>query len=145
MASELSAQVRLDHDLHFVGSAAAGHQVHMDSPATPGSSAGPTPMELVLMSLAGCSAMDVISILRKKRQPVAGLEVGVRGQRSDEYPTVYTAIQLEYVVRGAGVDPAAVVRAIELSRDHYCPVWAMLGQSAVITWSYRLTGDEPAA
>jgi putative redox protein len=129
--------------MHFIGGVPSGHQVHMDAPSASDGGAGPTPMELVLMSLAGCSAMDVISILRKKRQPAEGMEVRVRGQRRDEYPTVFTAIQLEYVVHGADVEPSAVERAIELSRDRYCPVWAMLGQSALITSSYRIVSDEP--
>jgi putative redox protein len=112
----------------------------MDAAATAGS-AGPTPMELVLISLAGCSAMDVITILRKQRQPVAGLEVQVRGERSDDRPRVFTTIELRYLVRGAGVDPVAVRRAIELSQERYCPVWAMLGRHVQIIPSFQIVGE----
>ncbi|MBK9712614.1 MAG: OsmC family protein [Kouleothrix sp.] len=140
MPAELSAVVTLQEGMHFVGSVPSGPQIDLDSPGAEGAGAGPSPMELVLISLAGCSGMDVISILRKKRQPVEGLEVRVRGARSDEYPTVYTAIELEYLVRGADVDPGAVARAIDLSRDRYCPVWAMLGQGASISASFEIVG-----
>lgn len=96
------------------------------------------------MSLASCSGMDVISILRKQRQPVEGLEVRVRGQRRDEHPTVFTTIQIEYVVHGQDVDPATVERAITLSRERYCPVWAMLGHSVAITPMFRVVSGDLA-
>ena len=140
MATELAASVTLQHGLHFTGSVAAGHQIDLDAP----SGAGPSPMEAVLLSLASCSAMDVISILRKQRQPVEGLEVHVRAQRRDEHPTVFTAIQIEYVVHGIEVEPAAVERAIGLSRDQYCPVWAMLAHSVAITPMFRVVSGELA-
>jgi len=143
MSTDLSAHVTLQDGLHFVGSVPSGAQVHMDSPASGEHPAGPSPMELVLMSLAGCSGMDVISVLRKKRQAVGGLEVRVHGKRRGELPTVFTEIELEYVVHGVDVDPSAVERAIELSRDRYCPVWAMLGLGARIAASFRVLSDEP--
>jgi putative redox protein len=102
-----------------------------------------SPMELLLISLAGCSAMDVVAILRKKRQVVEGLEVRVHGMRQDEHPTVFTDINLEYVVHGGGVDPQAVTRAIELSRERYCPVWAMLAPGVRITAASRVVCDDP--
>lgn len=126
--------------MHFVGSVPAGHEIDLDSTLN----LGPSPMENVLLSLAGCSAMDVIAILRKQRQPVEGLEVHIRGQRRDEHPTVFTEIQIEYVVHGENVATAAVERAIELSRDRYCPVWAMLGQSVTITPRFRVVSSEYA-
>jgi putative redox protein len=141
MATELSAHVVLQSGMHFIGSGASGVQVHMDAPAAGELPAGPSPMEMVLMSLAGCSGMDVVSILRKKRQPVEDLEVRVRGKRRDDYPTVFSEIALEYIVHG-DVDPQAVERAIELSRDRYCPVWAMLGRSVLITATSRVLLDE---
>ena len=142
MESELSARVTLEEGMHFVGSVPSGAYVHMDSPAHE-RPAGPTPMEMVLMSLAGCSGMDVISILRKKRQPVDDFEVRVHGRRRDDFPTVFSEITLEYIVHGDDVDPGAVERAIELSRDRYCPVWAMLGPSVLITSSFRILSPEP--
>jgi putative redox protein len=140
MTTELAASVRLQEGMHFVGSVPAGHEIDLDSTLN----LGPSPMENVLLSLAGCSAMDVIAILRKQRQPVEGLEVHIRGQRRDEHPTVFTEIQIEYVVHGENVATAAVERAIELSRDRYCPVWAMLGQSVTITPRFRVVSSEYA-
>lgn len=143
MASKLSAHVTLQDGLHFVGNDTAGYRVDMDATAAAGGGKGLTPMELVLLGLAGCSAMDVITILRKKRQPVEGLEVEVNGWRSDEHPTVFTTIDLKYIVHGEDVDPQAVNRAIELSRQRYCPVWAMLDKSVQIDASFSIVHENP--
>jgi putative redox protein len=86
--------------------------------------------------------MDVATILRKKRQVLEGLEVRVHGQRQDEHPTVFTTINLEYVVHG-DVDPQALTRAIELSRERYCPIWAMLQPDVWITATSRVVRDDP--
>lgn len=137
MGEELSTHVRLEAGMHFVAVANSNQPVQLDSP-TSGEMAGAAPMELVLMALAGCSGMDVISILRKKRQQVHGFEVKAHGVRSDEYPKVYTAIQLEFICTGVDIDPAAVERAIELARDRYCPVWAMLRATVDISYSYTI-------
>jgi putative redox protein len=99
---------------------------------------GPRAVELLLIGLAGCTAMDVVSILQKKRQTLSGLKVNVTADRADEHPRVYTRIHLEYVVTGSDVDPRAVERSIELSQTKYCPASAMLGQAAEITTSYRI-------
>ena len=99
---------------------------------------GPTPMKVVLIGLCGCTAMDVVSILQKKRQPFTGLEVHATAERAGDHPKVYTQIHLEYVVKGKGVDPQAVERAIELSQSKYCSVSAMLAKTATITTSYRI-------
>jgi len=143
MTTELGAHVILMNDLHFQGSARSGHTIDLDVPASEGGGAGMTPMELLLISLASCSAMDVIAILRKKRQPVEGLDVRVRGLRQAEHPTMFIAINLEYVVHGDGVDPQAVTRAIELSRERYCPIWAMLEPAVRITAASRVVCDDP--
>ncbi|HEX5692010.1 MAG TPA: OsmC family protein, partial [Roseiflexaceae bacterium] len=113
-----------------------------DTPSVDGGK-GITPMELVLLGLASCSAMDVLAILRKKRQLVEGLEVRAHGVRQSEHPTVFTTINLEYVVHGGAVEPQAVTRAIDLSRERYCPVWAMLEPTVRITSSFRIVSDEP--
>jgi putative redox protein len=142
MTTELAARVRLLDDLHFQGSVRSGHTIDLDTSASAGGHAGMTPMELLLISLAGCSAMDVATILRKKRQVLEGLEVRVHGLRQDEHPTVFTTINLEYVVHG-DVDPQALTRAIELSRERYCPIWAMLQPDVWITATSRVVRDEP--
>jgi putative redox protein len=142
MTTELAAHVMLVNDLHFRGSVRSGNTIDLDTPACDGGGEGMTPMELMLIALAGCSAMDVVAILRKKRQPVERLEVRVRGQRQSEHPTVFTSINLEYVVHG-DVDPLAVRRAIELSRERYCPVWAMLEPTVQISAASRVVCDDP--
>ena len=102
---------------------------------------GPRPLRLLLVGLAGCTAMDVVSILKKKRQPFTGLQVRVTAERADEHPRVYTRIGLEYVVTGRGVDPRAVERAIELSETKYCSASAMLSKAVEITHSYRIVEE----
>ncbi len=99
---------------------------------------GPRPMQLLLIGLCGCTGMDVISILRKKRQPFTGLRVQASAERADEHPKVYTKIHLEFVVTGDDVDAKAVERSIELSQTKYCPASAMLGEVAEITTSFRV-------
>jgi putative redox protein len=99
---------------------------------------GFSPMELVLVALAGCTAMDVISILKKKRQNVTGLEVVTRGARAADHPRIYTNIEVEFIVRGHGIDPQAVARAIELSETKYCSVSNMLNKAAKIVTRYSV-------
>ena len=102
----------------------------------------PSPMELVLIALGGCTGADVISILEKKRQRISTYEIEVRGWRRDEHPRVYTRIEVIHRVRGDQVDERAVARAIELSETKYCSVSAMLTATATITSRYEVSGDE---
>ncbi len=129
--------------LRLVGKADDGPAIIVDHlmPGEERFQSGPTPMELLLIGLAGCTAMDVISILQKKRQPFKGLQVKASGERAEEHPQVYTRIHIEYIVTGDGVDPQAVERAIELSETRYCSAAAMLGAVAQITTSYRIVAD----
>jgi putative redox protein len=109
--------------------------------------AGPSPTESILAALAACTSMDVDSILRKKRQPVASYRIAVTGQKRDEHPQVYTSIVVEHQVMG-DVEPDAVRRAVELSATTYCPVSAMLSHSVRIEHRYRLSqeaGEEVSA
>ncbi len=132
----------------LVGRANSNHWVVMDgSPDFGGSSAGPSPKELVLIALAGCTANDVIPILRKKKAPVDNLEIKVTATERDEHPKIFTDIHIEYIVYGDGVNPHDVERAIELSTTKYCSVSAILGASAKLTHSYRIEAREnvPAA
>jgi len=101
-----------------------------------GLDSGVRPMEALLLSLAGCTGMDVISILRKKRQEVTGFWVNVRGFRAPEFPKWYTRIELEFVVRGWDISEQAVVRSIELSQTKYCGVTASL--KSEIVYTYRI-------
>jgi len=99
------------------------------------------PMEMFAMGLAGCTAMDVISILGKKRQQVTGFEVQVHASRSEEHPKVFTGATIEYFVTGHAVDEAAVVRSIELSTLRYCPAQAMFVQIMPIELEYHIYED----
>ena len=93
---------------------------------------------LLAIGLGGCTAMDVISILRKKRQEVTGFEVKVDAGRTDEHPKVFTNFAIHYIVRGQKIDPASVERAMDLSKTKYCPAQAMLSQVAPMTMSYEI-------
>jgi putative redox protein len=99
-------------------------------------------MELLLVGLAGCTAMDVISILRKKRQEVRGYTVAVSGVRAETDPKVFTEITVEHRVFGHEMDPEAVRRAIELSESRYCGAGAMLGKTARLTHTFRILEDD---
>jgi putative redox protein len=108
------------------------------NPAVGGDKEGIEPMELVAIGLAGCTALDVISILQKKRQDVTAFEVQVHAERATEFPKVFTNIVIEYIVTGNNVESAAVERSIELSETKYCPVQAMLRDSCNIEHKYSI-------
>jgi putative redox protein len=135
----VEARVTWVEDKRFVGSASSGHAIVVDGSAE---KLGPSPMELLLIGMAGCTAYDVVGILEKKRQMITGLEVSARAERADESPRVYTAIHVEYVVRGRDVKPKAVKDAIRLSEEKYCSASVMLGKTARITTSYRIEEDD---
>jgi putative redox protein len=128
----------------FVGWDEAGHGVVMDArPEYKGDGSGPRPLQLVLYALAGCTAMDVISVLEKKRQVVTDFDLVVTGeQRTDEFPKIYTRIEVEYIVTGVGVKPEAVERAIELSEEKYCSVKGMLGPDVQVVTRYQVLEAE---
>ena len=132
----MDAKVTWDRDLRFVGVADSGYAVKLDSTSGPDSGAGP--VELTAIALAGCTAMDVISILNKKQETVTDFEVRVHADRSGDYPKVITQAVLEYVVTGHDIDEASVRRAIELSVKQYCPVHAMLSKAFPIELSYSI-------
>ena len=101
-----------------------------------------SPTEFLLIALAGCAGMDVVAILKKKRQPVEGLRMLVTPERASELPRSFTAIKLEYLIRG-DVQPEAIERAIELTETKYCPVHATLAPTVKITHTYRLDPAPP--
>ena len=115
-----------------------GFDLTFDTDAGEPTRAGPSPTESLLAALAACTAMDVGSILRKKRQPPDSYRIAVTGQKTDEHPQVYTSIVVEHLVSG-DVDPEALRRSVELSATAYCPVSAMLSHSVRIEHRYRLT------
>jgi putative redox protein len=118
-----------------------GHSVSMDADPPEGTGSAAGPKEALLAVLAGCTSMDVASILRKKRQTATSYEVAVSGEDAEEHPRVFTAITIEHRVSGA-VEAEALRRSIELSATRYCPVNAMLSASATIEHWYRLTTED---
>ena len=139
----MDGKVTWNGDMVFEAVADSRMPILFDSPANPSMPRlGPGPMEMVALSLAGCTAMDVISILKKKQQDVTEFEVRVHGDRTDQYPKVYTRASLEYRVTGRAVDETAVLRAIQLSVEKYCPVHAMLSHAFPIDLTYLILEDE---
>jgi putative redox protein len=138
------AQVYQLRGISLAAKADSNHWIMMDGPEKfGGSSAGPTPKELLLMALGGCTATDVIPIMRKKQVPFDRCDIHLSGTVRDEYPQTFTAIHMEYVVYGTGINPADVERAIELSVTKYCAVSAMLKDSVHLTHSYRIESGPP--
>jgi len=139
-----TASVALDGDgLRFVGSVGSGHALILDDAS---GDTGARPSELVPLALAGCTAMDVISILRKKRQDVRAYRVETTGVQMDAHPNAFTRIDVTHVVTGVGVDAAAVARAIELSATKYCSVGSTLSTGITeIHHGYRLIDAETGA
>ncbi|MGD8814815.1 MAG: OsmC family protein [Anaerolineales bacterium] len=139
----MDAKVVWDHGLTFTGTADTGFQVSLGAdPSVGGDNDGFRPMELMALSLAGCTAMDVISILLKKRQQVTKFEVLVRADRASEHPRVFTKMNIDYFITGTDINPAAVDRAIELSVDKYCPAQAMLRNSVELIHSHHIQDAE---
>ncbi len=126
----------------MVGETSEGPAVVVDSSGEPyGRHSGLSPMELVLVGLAGCTAMDVISIMAKKRQPMSNLQVKIEAERAETHPKVFTKIHIEYVAYGEGIDEQALARSIQLSEESYCSVMGMLKHTAEITSSQRIVAD----
>jgi len=119
----------------YIGRNASGGEVQM---GTLEGKPGVSPMELVLVGVAGCTAMDIVNILTKKRQNLERLEVGVRGLRADTHPKIYTDIEITYHLWGEGLDTKAIEQAIQLSEEKYCSVSAMLRGNSKISTQYVL-------
>lgn len=129
------AKVTWVEDRRFIGKASSGHAIVVDASAE---KQGSSPMELLLIGMAGCTAYDVMGILEKKRQAVTSLEVSAHAERAEEPPRVFTTIKVEYVLRGRDLKPKAVEDAIRLSKEKYCSASVMLEKTAKISTSYRI-------
>jgi putative redox protein len=133
-----TANITWVEDMQFVAKGDSGHAIVMDSSEDVGGhDTGARPMEVLLMGILGCTAMDVISILKKKRQPITGLKIFATGDRNAEHPKYYTKIHLEYVASG-DVDLEALDRSAQLSEDKYCSAIATVRGKAEITRSCRV-------
>jgi len=140
----MKARVHLTEGITFVAESGSGHAIVVDaSPEVGGRNLGPRPMELVLMGAGACTAVDVVLILRKARQSVAGCVVELDSERAKDDPKVFTKIHFHFVVTGAGLAPAQVERAIKLSRDKYCSATAMLAKTAEVTSGFEIRETTP--
>jgi len=125
----MEAKVIWKNRMSFIGSAESGFELPLGaSPEVGGDNDGFRPMELLAIGLAGCTAMDVISILQKKKQAVTAFEVRVHAERAEEHPRVFTRMVIEYIVSGINVERSAVERAVQLSSEKYCPAQAMFSK-----------------
>ena len=132
----MKATVKYAGDEFFIGTPPSGHAQLMDSKGD--RHAAPTPMEMLLVSVAGCTAIDVISILQKKRQDVTDYNVEITGERRDDHPKAFTKFHVHHIVHGRNVSDKAVADAIELSDTKYCSVAATVKPTAEITTSYEV-------
>ncbi len=139
----MEATVTWGGRLSFTGTADTGFTVPLGAdPSVGGDNDGFRPMELMAISLAGCTAMDVISILQKKRQDITAFEVRIHAEQAQDHPHVFTKVLVEYLVTGHNVQQAAVERAIELSETKYCPAQAMLHKAVSIEHTYQIREAE---
>jgi putative redox protein len=128
--------------LKFEGAFSTGHSIILDGLSDHGGSdEGPRPVEMLLMGLAGCTGMDVIAILRKKRQNVSSFRVIVSGERREDHPRVFEKIHVVYEIAGKGVDVESSRQAVHLSEEKYCSVSAMLRKAVDITTEIRVVED----
>lgn len=135
----MDANVVWQGRMTFTGTADTGFTVPLGAdPSVGGDNDGFRPLELLAVGMAGCTAMDVLSILRKKRMDVTAFEVRVHADRADEHPKVFTRMTVEYIVTGRNIKPEGVQRAIELSEQIYCPAQGMLGKAVPIVSTFTI-------
>ncbi len=135
----MTAQVTWESGMRFIGEADSGHAIVLDSSTeVGGKDTGIRSMELLLVGLIGCTAMDVAYILQRKRQKLTGLKVRAKGSRADDHPQVFTEVHIEYEISGENISEKAVKQAIELSQNKYCSASAMFKKTAEVTYSYRI-------
>lgn len=137
-----TVQARWVEGMEFEATTGSAHHLTMDAGEPDGGKDhGPRPMEMLIVGMAGCTGMDVVDILRKKRQVFSGLEVRIAGTRAETHPMVYTEIEVTYIVRGKDIQPKAVEDAIRLSQTKYCGAGAMLGKTAKIETHYEIVPE----
>ena len=133
----VEARLKWTEGTQFVARAGLGPAVVIDSHD---GGSGPSPMDMVLMGVAGCTAYDVVLIMQKKRANLTGFEVNITGERADTYPRRYTDVHIEYVLHGTNISTKAVEQAIRLSEEKYCSATASL--NANVTHDYRIVEDQ---
>lgn len=136
----MKARIKWVQEAMFIGESDSGHAVVMDGPADGGGrNLGIRPMEMVLIGMGGCTAYDVVHILKKSRQEIADCSVEIEAQRADSVPQVFTHIHIHFIVRGVGLTATAVKRAVDLSAEKYCSASIMLGKTATITHDFEIS------
>jgi putative redox protein len=135
----MKARIKWVQDVMFVGESGSGHAVIMDgAPEAGGRNLGIRPMEMVLLGLGGCSAFDVVAILKRGREAVTDCIVNLEAERAATDPKVFTSINMHYVVTGRGLDPHKVERAVKLSAEKYCSASAIVSKTAQITHTIEI-------
>ncbi|SCZ61409.1 OsmC family protein [Thiohalomonas denitrificans] len=135
----MKARIKWVEQATFLGEADSGHAVVMDGPPEHGGrNLGVRPMEMLLLGMGGCTAFDVVHILKKSRQPVSDCVAEIEAERADSDPKVFTRIHVHFVVTGQDLDPGRVKRAVDLSADKYCSASIMLGKVAEITHGFEI-------
>jgi putative redox protein len=135
-SNEPKAVIELAGEDLFIGHTPSGHAVKLDTDRSRHSA--PSPMELLLLALGSCTGVDVVSILRKKREPVTGYRVEVRGERRDEPPRSYKRMEVHHILTGRNISERSVAQAIQLSEQKYCSVAATLRPTAEIVSSFEI-------
>ena len=142
MANDMTVRATLEAGMRFDVETGSGHHLILDAAEhNGGQNSGPQPMEMLLVALASCSGMDIITILRKKRQDITGYELRIHGMRTEEHPKVFLDITLEHIFTGHNIRPEAVERAIELTEERYCGASAMLGKTATLRHTFLITEE----
>jgi len=140
----MECTVRWTSGMTFLAETGSGHVAAMDgAPDGGGQNLAPRPMEMVLVGTGGCTAYDVVVILKKSGQPVTGCEVKLTSERAATDPKVFTKIHMQFTVRGRGLKRNVVEHAIRLSHDKYCSASIMLGKTAEITTGFEIVEEQP--
>jgi putative redox protein len=145
----MKASLSLVSGMHFVGRTDNDLEVHFDtSPANGGNGTAASPMQMMMQSVAACSAIDVVSILRKRRRQINGLRIDMSAERAETHPRIFTTMHLSYIIDSPDVTDDEMQRAITLSQDQYCSASAIVKRSGcVMSWDYRIerSAAEPSA
>ncbi len=140
MADEIyKATIQYAGDEFFIGTTPSGHAQTIDTKGT--RKAAPTPLEMLLVSVAACTAADVVSILEKKRQEISAYRVEIEGERRADFPRAFTKFRILHIVRGRGISTQAVAAAVDLSDTKYCSVAATVRPTAIIETSFEIVED----
>jgi len=138
----MKARIKWVEQASFVAESGSGHAVVMDGAQEfGGRNLGPRPMEMLLMGMGGCTAFDVVSILKKSRQAIRDVVAEVSAERAEDHPKVFTKIHVHFIVSGHDLDPKKVERAVELSAEKYCSASIMLGKTAELTHDFEIVAE----